>query len=144
MRPPEPVTIATGMGSPKSGDRVSHRALVGADPAECVLEDLPRVASRAPVAELTEVRAVRNVQGHVAGPFARVGLHIDAVARDVSTQLGRLEQRQADLAPAAGVDGGAVPAVRVLELVDDQVDEVVDVEQVADLLARAAEPDVAQ
>ena len=45
-------------------------------------------------------------------------------------------QREADLAPAADVADEAVPAPGVGELLVDQLDQVVDVQQVAHLLAR--------
>ena len=62
----------------------------------------------------------------------------------LAAELGGLQQRQAALDAAADVDGRAVPAVGVGELVEDEVTEVVDVEHVAHLLARAAVADVAQ
>ena len=66
------------------------------------------------------------------------------VAGQLAADLGRLAQREAALAAAADVDRAAVPALGVEQLALDEVDEVLDVEQVADLLALAAEPDVGE
>ena len=46
--------------------------------------------------------------------------------------------------PAADVHDDAGPVLRVGELLVDQLDQIVDVQQVADLLAGAAEADVAE
>ena len=63
---------------------------------------------------------------------------------ELAAQRGRLAQRQAALAPAADVDAAPAQCSGSRELLLDQVDEVVDVQQVAHLLARAAVADVGQ
>ena len=68
----------------------------------------------------------------------------DLVAGQLAADRGRLQQGEAALAAAAGVHGHAVPLRRVEELALDQVDEVIDVEEVADLLAMSPEPDVGE
>jgi hypothetical protein len=57
-------------------------------------------------------------------------------------ELGQLEQRDRPFEPAAGVHDRARPPFAVRELQVDQVDGVVDVQDVANLLAAAAEADV--
>ncbi len=89
-------------------------------------------------------RAVGQVDAHVAGALLVRLLDGHLVAGQLAAQLGRLGERQAHVAAAADVDGGAGPVTGPHELVVDQVDQVADVEQVADLLALAAVADVAQ
>src|SRR3954468_16075580 len=66
------------------------------------------------------------------------------VAADLGAQRGQLAEREAHVDAAADVVDLPVPALGVVELALDEVDEVVDMKEVADLLARAAEADVAQ
>ena len=54
---------------------------------------------------------------------------------DLGAQRGRLQQRQAAVASAADVDRDAVPALGTVELLVEQLEQVLDVEQIADLLA---------
>ena len=82
--------------------------------------------------------------GHVAGPRLRDRLDRHLVAGQLAADLGRLQQREAALAAAADVDGAPVPGPLVEQLALDQVDQVLDVQQVAHLLAPAAEADVAE
>ena len=107
-------------------------------------EHLLGAAPRAPLVQAEELRAIGKVYGHVAG--ARLGDRLDRnlVAGQLAADLGRLQQREAALAAAADVDRAPVPALGVEQLALDQVDQVLDVEQVADLLALAAEADVAE
>ncbi len=90
-------------------------------------------------------RAVAQVDRDVAGPVSRGRLSIgDLVAGQLAAELRRLEQREAALAPAADVGGDPAPALGIAELLVDEVDQVVDVEQVAHLLAGAAVADVGE
>ncbi len=91
-----------------------------------------------------QVRAVAQVDRHVAGAGLGDDPDRHLVAGQLAAERGRLQQREAALAAAADVGGDAAPALRVAELLVDQVDQVVDVEQVAHLLARAAVADVGE
>src|SRR5207245_8172791 len=64
------------------------------------------------------------------------------VAGQLAADLGRLQQREAALSPAADIDGAPVPLLRIEQLQLNQVDQVLHVEKVANLLALAAEADV--
>src|SRR4029077_17250537 len=66
----------------------------------------------------------------------------DLVARDLLAQRRRLEQRQATGATAADVDRHPVPSRWIEDLFVDQADQIIDVQQVADLLTVAPETDV--
>ena len=62
----------------------------------------------------------------------------------LGADLGQLAERDGDLVAAADVVDPPVPALRRPNCGSEQVEEVVDVQHVADLLARAAEADIAQ
>ena len=100
--------------------------------------------ARAPRRALEQAPAVRRVERHVAR--ARVGdrLDRDLVAGQLAAQVGRLAQRQRAGDAAADVERLPVPALGVGELLEHEVAEVVDVQQVAHLLAAAAVADVGQ
>src|SRR6478672_3210135 len=91
-----------------------------------------------------QARAVTEVDRDVAGPG--LGLNPDRYlfAGQLTADLSRLQQREAALAATARVRGNAAPALRVAELLVDEVDQVVDVKQVAHLLAGAAVADVGE
>ena len=92
-------------------------------------------------------RAWRSRRGRSGTSPARVsatGAIGTSLPVSAAADLGRLQQREAALAAAADVDGAPVPRLRVEQLALDQVDQVLDVEQVAHLLAAAAEADVGE
>jgi hypothetical protein len=66
------------------------------------------------------------------------------VAGQLAAQRSGLEERETRLAPAADVERSAGPGGGVSQLHLDQVDQVVDVDHVANLLALAAVADVRQ
>src|SRR3954447_8337614 len=88
--------------------------------------------------------AVRDIDAEIAWPPLARGPDSYLVPGDRAADLGRLEQGQARLAPAADVEGRAGPRVRVGELDLDQVHNILDVDQVTDLLAGTAVPDVGE
>src|SRR5215475_10189764 len=88
--------------------------------------------------------AIAEVDGDVAGAGLRLAADRHLVAGQLAADRRRLQQREADLAAAADIGDDAAPALRVAELLRDQVDEVIDVEQVAHLLAGAAVADVGE
>src|SRR5215204_3491410 len=91
-----------------------------------------------------QARAVAQVDRYVAGTVLGLGADRRLVAGQLAAERGRLQQREAALTAAADVRGDPAPAFGVAELAVDEVDQVVDVEQVANLLARAAVADVGQ
>src|SRR4029077_8149898 len=105
-------------------------------------ENALRAASRAPLVQAEQLPAVGNVYGDVAGTGLLHRLDRHLIATQLSADLVRLQQREAALATAAGVDRAPVPAVRIEQLAIDQIDQVLDVEQVTDLLPLATEADV--
>src|SRR5437764_3538207 len=146
IRPPDPVTIATGdaMRRLRRLESRAHGVLVRTDPLEDVGEDLACGAARAPVGQLEQAAAVGDVERDVAGALLGQAADLDAVAGDLGAQVGRLAQRERDLAAAACVGDHARPLVRGRELRDDELDDVVDVDEVAHLFAAAAEAEVRQ
>ena len=109
-----------------------------------VSEDLPWVALRSPVGEPEQRGAVRDVDGDIPGAVLIGRLHIDPGAGDLGAERRRLSQREAATPAATDVGGHAVPTLRITELAIDQLDQILDVEEIADLLARSAKPDVAE
>ena len=91
-----------------------------------------------------QARAVAEVDRHVAGPrlgSAPIGTSLPVSSRQ-SSVVSSSERLHSRPPPTLAVD--AAPALRVAELLVDQVDQVVDVEQVAHLLAGAAVADVGE
>src|SRR3954467_5124141 len=130
MRPPEPVTMAMGITcrltralsrSSALAQRRQHERLVRADPVVDVLQDLARTALRAPIGVPEQRGAVRQVDPHVAGAALARGADLDVVARDLAAQVGRLAQREADVAAAANVEGLPIPVLGIGELTVDEV-----------------------
>lgn len=104
-----------------------------ADPRIDVREDRAGVVAVPPVRQRVKARAVREIERDVARARLRRGLDRDRAPRDLGAQRARLAQRQAALAPAADIDRDARPVVGVQQLALDQRDEVLDVQQVANL-----------
>src|SRR3954471_15948107 len=150
IRPPAPVMIATGMRSvAPSGlgidlKRLGNALLVGGNPVVDVGQHLLGAAPRSPLVQAEESRAVRQVYRHV--PLARLLHRRDRhlVAGQPPADLGRLAQREAALAAAADVHRTPVPGVGIEQLALDQVDQVLDMEEIAHLLAMPSEADVAE
>ncbi len=107
-----------------------------------VAEDRPRIALRAPVGEPEQLGAVRDVDGDVPGADLIGRRHLDLGARDLGAERRRLLEGQAAAPATADVGGHAIPMLGIAELTIDQLDQIVDVEEITDLLARAAKPDV--
>src|SRR6201999_1658320 len=150
IRPPAPVMIATGtvlLLPPAGGvdfERGGDLVLVGGDPLVDVGEHIFGAPPGPPLVELEQPRAVGKIDRHVALPRLgdRGDLHL--VAGQPLTDAGRLAQREAALVAAAGVHGAAVPLVGIEQLPLDQVDQVLDVEEIAYLFAMPPEPDVGE
>src|SRR4051794_20828584 len=142
ISPPAPVTIAIGirtrLTTPGSAQRCLHLSLVRHDPLQRVGEDGPGVALRAPVRHAVQPRAVGQVDAQIPRPLGLAVDDLDPAAGQLAAQLGGLPQREADVAPTADVDRAAVPGGALAELFVDEHDHVLDVQQVAHLLARAA------
>src|SRR3954454_16966648 len=88
--------------------------------------------------------AVAEVDRHVPGPGLCLDADLHLVAGQLAADLGGLQQREAALATAADVGDGTAPTLRLAQLLVDQVDQVVDVEEIAHLLAGAAVADVGE
>ena len=155
---------AAGAGDDGDGHGAVHDSLAGVQRAVCgrrISAEQPQLlvvrgdpaeesahgpaAARPPVRVREQPRAVGDVDRNVAGRVPRrLGPTGTALPGELAAQLGRLEQREAALAAAADVDRRAGPVLGTSQLLLDQLDQVVDVQQVAHLLAGAAEADVAQ
>ncbi len=119
--------------------------LVRRDPVVDVGEHLLGAAARPPLVQAEELRAVGKVyRARRPARVSATGSIGTSLPVRRAADLGRLQQREAALAAAADVDGAPVPGVGIEQLALDQVDQVLDVEQVAHLLALAAEADVAE
>src|SRR5207244_653517 len=104
-----------------------------------------RIALWLPLGVCEELPAVGEVDRHIAGPrFGGAALDRDALAGEGPADLSQLHERQAAAAAAADVERATGPLVRPCELIVEQVDEVLDVQEVAHLLSVAAETEVAQ
>ena len=132
IRPPEPVTMAMGVHSVRS-----RRSVVVVDPGEDVGEDVARRALRSPVGVLEERRAVREVDRHVARARLRhraeVELPCPLISRH-SAVVSRSDRLPARPPPTLYVAPCPVAPGRS-SWRSTSVDEVVDVQQVAHLLA---------
>src|SRR6187399_2380772 len=147
-RPPEPVTIASGISVHPcrrvEPERLGQAGLVRGGPPVDIGERPAGVSARAPFRALEEPGAVRDEDGDVIPPGLRYPLDRDLVAGQLPADLCRLEQREAVVPAAPDVAHEARPATRVAELLVHQLDQVVDVEQIAHLLSLASIADVAQ
>src|SRR5829696_4649486 len=147
-RPPEPVTIASAIGSsPRRRGRGDLQGLgelggVARDPAVDVLQHLARASPQVPGGELVQPAAVGEVDGDVTRPLHRLAADVQLTTDELATERGRLQQRETAARATADVDRGPRPALRVPQLLVYQLDEILDVEQVPNLLA--AVPDVRQ
>ena len=97
--------------SPVEPQRRGDGVLVFSDPGQDVGEDLPRPPRRSPVGAARTAASSRRciAERRPAAPHPRRSIaHL--VAGQLAAELGRLEQREADLAPAADVADEAVPA----------------------------------
>src|SRR3954463_13762445 len=105
MRPPDPVTMQTGLLICLENrlQSRSERPLVRANPVEDVLEDRARVAPGSPGRSVEQARAIRDVHRNVPRTVVGCGRHLDLVAGDLRAQTRRLEQRERDLTAAASV-----------------------------------------
>src|ERR1700761_6884541 len=150
IRPPAPVMIATGtvlLLPPAGGvdfERGGDPVLVGGDPLVDVGEPVFGAPPGAPLIEVEQPRAVGKIDGDV--PLPGLGDRGDRhlVAGQALADAGGLAQREAALVAAAGVHGTAVPLVGIEQLPLDQVDQVLDVQKIAHLLAMPPEPDVGE
>src|SRR3954451_19565722 len=150
IRPPAPVMIATGMRSvaPSSSgvdfQRLGDALLVGGDPLVDVGQHLLGAAPRPPLVQAEEPRAVGQVYRDIslARLLHRRDRHL--VAGELPADRGRLAQRKAALVAAADVHRAPVPGAGIEQLPLDQVEQVLDVEEIAHLLATPPEPDVAE
>ena len=151
IRPPAPVMIATGIrvySLPFTGVRFRAPAAIRASSAAihswmsastCSALRCGRHSSR-PKSLAQSERYIGTSPGRVSATGA-IGTSLPVSRWQISVVS---QQREAALAAAADVHGAPVPGRRVEQLALDQVDQVLDVEQVAHLLALAAEADVAE
>src|SRR5919201_3487734 len=142
INPPDPVTIARGtLFSLKCG---LHDSLVLADPLEDVGEDLTRSPRAPPLSVRAEQRAVGNINGDVPGPLLVGRPDGNLAAGDIPAQLRGFGERKAAIQPSAHVHHHTGPVVGTDQLVVGQLNQVLHVQQVADLLASPSETDVAE
>src|SRR6266566_9657782 len=146
MRPPEPVTMAKGNFSPSPEvERVTDRSLVRARPFEHIAEYCVRIPLWSPLGMREEGPAVGEVDRHVAGPrFVGAALDRDTSTGEGAADLRQLDEGQAAASAAPDIERATGPRVRLRELIFEQVDEVLDVQKVAHLLALATEAEIAQ
>ncbi len=121
-----------------------QQPLVGDDPFVDVGEDLLPCTRWPPLGQLVQPGAVGDVHRDVAGAGGRDRFDRAPFPGDLLAQRGRLEQREAAVAAAADVRDYTVPPIWCGELLVDQVDEVLDVQQVANLLSGPVVADVRQ
>src|SRR6478752_3902116 len=104
IRPPEPVTIATGIGLGPfrrwgvDFQRLGDPLLVDRDPIVDVRQHLLGAAAWTPLVEPEELPAVGKVYGNIAGAGLCHRLDRHLVAGQSPADLGRLAQREAALA----------------------------------------------
>src|SRR5436305_2691403 len=150
IRPPPPVVIASGMRSvaPSSSNvdvqGLGDALLVGGDPIVDVAQHLLGAALRPPLVQAEDSLAVGQVYRDVplAGLLHRRDRHL--VAGEALADLGGLTQREAALAATADVHRAPVPRLGLEQLALDQVNQVLDVKEVAHLLALPTDADVAE
>src|SRR4051794_5892128 len=114
------------------------------DPVADVADDPVGAPGRLPAEVAADLASIGQVDPEVDAPRLGDRGDRDGLAGLLDAEPGELEERDRPLLAPADVVDPAVPDLGRLELEQDQVEEVVHVEDVADLLAVAAEAGVAE